>query len=159
MSTALACALLGPLASAAVFDLRERRIPNSLVLFMVTVWFVLMLGTGISSVESTAVWAMLAKGLAGAVLLGGGSLVLAWLYENCCKRPSLGGGDIKLLFALGLYLGPWNGLLCLLGACLGAIILALVIPHTRFANVPGGEAGSVPFAPALLLGAVACLLV
>ena len=158
MGTAFTCVLLGSLASATVFDLRERRIPQSLVLFMIVGWLMLMMGTGVIAGEGAKAGELLGKGLQGALLLGGGSLAVGWIYESCWGRPSLGGGDIKLLFALGLYLGPWGGVVCLMGACLGALILTLVLPYTSFAQVPRADAGQIPFAPALFVGAMAALL-
>lgn len=165
VGVAFTCALLGPLASACVFDLRERRIPNTLVAGMAALWCVLLVAVwtvGVAScvdvptligmqVGETAV-----RGLIGAVALGGGSLVLASAFERATGRSSFGGGDVKLLAVLGLYLGLFGGLTCLLVACAAAVLLAVVIPRTRFGNVPGAAPSQVPFAPALFLGATTC---
>lgn len=109
MGTAFACVLLGSLASATVFDLRERRIPNRLVLFMIVGWLVLVMGTGAIAGDGAKAGELLTKGLQGGLLLGGGSLLLAVVYERMRGQASLGGGDVKLLFVLGLYLGFAKG--------------------------------------------------
>lgn len=154
MGTAFTCVLLGSLASATVFDLRERRIPNRLVLFMIVGWLVLLVGVELLGGEGARVGDAVVKGLGGAGLLGGGALVMGLVYEGLRGQPSLGGGDVKLLFALGLYLGPWGGVLCLMVACLGAVVLGFVIPRTAFASGPQAQPGQIPFAPALFLGAL-----
>lgn len=156
MGVAFICALLGPLASACVFDLRERRIPNELTALMAILWCGLCAVLFI--VDPSSAQALVAHGLAGAAGLGGGSLLMARLFECACGRASLGGGDVKLLFVLGLYLGVFGGLACLLVACVAAVGLSILVPRTRFANVPGSVSGQIPFAPALFLGAVACVL-
>ncbi len=149
MSLALTCSLMGPLASACVFDLRERRIPNKLVLLMAVLWCII----------SFAVRAPLIEGLMGATVLGGGAILLAYAFERLTNRTAIGGGDIKLLAVIGLYLGTYGGLICLLGACVAAVMLAVIVSRTRFAHVPGSVPGQIPFAPALFAGAALCLAI
>ncbi len=151
----LTCSLLGPLASACVFDLRERRIPNKLVLLMTALWAAGITAGGI--LGCTGLEEAL-RGMFGGLALGGGALALTLLCERVSPRAVFGGGDVKLLFVLGLYLGLDAGLLCLLFASLTAVVLAAVIPRTRFASVPGAVPGQVPFAPALFIGACMAVL-
>ncbi len=153
MGGAFACALLGPLASACVYDLRERRIPNKLTALMAALWCALCVL--LLAADPVLVQGFMVHGLVGATVLGGGSLLLAWAFERVRGGASFGGGDVKLLFVLGLYLGVSGGLVCLLVACLAALALAHVVPRTRFANVPGSVPGQIPFAPALFIGALA----
>ena len=105
--------------------------------------------------DPVSVQGLMVHGLVGAAVLGGGSLLLAWAFERVRGGASFGGGDVKLLFVLGLYLGVSGGLVCLLVACLAALALAHVVPRTRFANVPESVPGQIPFAPALFIGALA----
>lgn len=158
MGTVFACALLGPLASASVFDLRERRIPNKLVAGMTMLWAVLCGAWLMVTNDAPSVAAFAVRGVCGALVLGGGSLLLASVFERVRGRDAFGGGDVKLLAVLGLYLGTFGGLQCLLVACVAMLVLAALIPRTRFANVPGSIAGQVPFAPALFVGAAFCVL-
>lgn len=77
-------------AAAAVWDLAERRIPNPLTLA----------GLGLAvGLRAAAGWSPLASGLLGAALgLGVG---LPFFLVG-----ALGGGDVKLLAAVGGFLGP-----------------------------------------------------
>ncbi len=154
METLLTCSLLGPLASACVYDLRERRIPNKLVGGMAVLWCVLCAAMLCLSDGAQDAWTFVKHSMIGAVTLGGGALMLGSIFERVLKRTSLGGGDVKLLFVIGLYLGVFGGLLCLLVACVAAVVLSFVVPHSRFAHVPGSVAGGIPFAPALFTGAL-----
>lgn len=45
------------------------------------------------------------RGLLLGIALGGGMLVLSLLFDRLTGKESLGGGDIKLFFMTGLYLG------------------------------------------------------
>lgn len=72
------------------------------------------------------------------------SLVMDWLLD----KETMGGGDIKLLFVLGLYLSWMEMLLLLVCACVLALLWALATRKTS-----GGE---IPFGPFL---AAAWLLV
>ena len=58
-----------------------------------------------------------ASGILGAVVLGGGLLVLTTVYELVRRKEAFGGGDIKLMAVLGLFLGLERGVVCLLAAC------------------------------------------
>ncbi len=88
----------------------------------------------------------LLQSLGGALLLGGGLLVISLLFEKVAGKEGLGGGDIKLFFAVGLYLGPLNGLLCLIISCvIGLLLVALM------------RKGKIPFGPAIAIGMMICL--
>ncbi len=67
--------------------------------------------------------------LAGALLLGGGTLLLSLAYETIARKPSIGGGDIKLLFVAGLYLGWWRCLFCVIIACIAFLALSAALPR------------------------------
>ena len=71
------------------------------------------------------VWKSFASGLLGAVVLGGGLLVLTTLYELIRRKEAFGGGDIKLMAVLGLFLGLERGIVCLLTACLLSVAYVL----------------------------------
>lgn len=99
------------LAIVVLHDVRERRIPNHLVVLIAL---------------SGVLQAALAGGPAGArgallgALLGGALLWFPW------RLQLLGGGDLKLLAALGAWLGPARTPKALLGAALLAGLLSLV---------------------------------
>lgn len=68
-------------------------------------------------------------GLWGAVVVGGASLLVALVYEAMRGKPSMGGGDVKLLFVCGLNLGLFGGLVCVLLASVFFVAFSLVARH------------------------------
>lgn len=165
------------LAWASVIDLRERRIPNKLVAAMAVLWLAVRVllaamaaacctagfGSGAqigdaALVASATTMRMipfgltLGDGLVGALVLGGGSLAVSIAFERLAQRPSMGGGDIKLLAAVGLFLGWERGLWCLFAACLVVLVMQMA---SRFREGGKGIASQTfPFAPAILVGVV-----
>lgn len=81
-------------------------------------------------------------------------LLLVLFVEAILRKEAFGGGDIKLLFVLGLYLGLVKCLLMLLVACVLSIIGRML------AIKKSGVKGSVvfPFGPYLATGSVVALL-
>jgi leader peptidase (prepilin peptidase) / N-methyltransferase len=69
--------------------------------------------------------------LLGGFLIGGGLLLVVLLYEKIRQIEAMGGGDLKLLFVTGLYLGWAKNLLCLLIACVIGILFGLVTLKRR----------------------------
>lgn len=165
------------LAWASAIDLRERRIPNKLVAAMAVLWLgarvVLVAAAAVccagafgvdtqmgnaASVASTTMMRMipfgltLGDGLVGALVLGGGSLAASIAFERLAQRPSMGGGDIKLLAVVGLFLGWERGLWCLFAACLVVLVMQMA---SRFREGGKGIASQTfPFAPAILVGVI-----
>lgn len=165
------------LAWVSAIDLRERRIPNKLVAAMAVLWLAVRVllaamaaaccaagfGSGAqigdaALVASATMMRMipfgltLGDGLVGALVLGGGSLAASIAFEHLAQRPSMGGGDIKLLAAVGLFLGWERGLWCLFAACLVVLVMQMA---SRFRE--GGKGigpQTFPFAPAILVGVV-----
>lgn len=170
------------LAWASAIDLRERRIPNKLVAAMAVLWLAVCVllaamaaaccaagfGSGAqigdaALVASATMMRMipfgltLGDGLVGALVLGGGSLAVSIAFERLAQRPSMGGGDIKLLAVVGLFLGWERGLWCLFAACLVVLVMQMA---SRFREGGKGIASQTfPFAPAILVGvAIASIL-
>lgn len=91
-------AFVGVMVLAAILDVRSRRIPNALTVTGVTAALVLRAPLG---------WAALADGA-----LGIGLALLLTVPFFLVK--ALGGGDVKLMAAVGAFMGPVE----LVGACL-----------------------------------------
>ena len=79
----------------------------------------------------------LLDGLAGGLLVGGGILLFSLVFDAVTGKTSLGGGDVKLLFAVGLFLGAALSLLNLLVAC----VLGLVFAAFRLRGAPSAPCG------------------
>ena len=73
------------------------------------------------------------------------ALLLALLMEKLLRRDAMGGGDIKLLFLTGLFLGWQKNLLCLLLACVVGLLWGLV-------RAKRGQQG-LPWGPGIALAA------
>lgn len=76
--------------------------------------------------DALSCWlALLFDSCLGSFGVSGLVLVFSLVVDAFCGRPSLGGGDVKLLFAVGLFLGFALSLLNLLIACGLAILFWL----------------------------------
>lgn len=89
----------------------------------------------------------LVDALLGGFAVVGGLLLLVLAYEKLRKVDAMGGGDIKLLFVTGLYLGWMQNLLCLLLACVLGIVFGIVAQKKD-------ENAAIPWAPAIATAAI-----
>lgn len=130
---ALACILCG----VTLVDFDTYTIPNGFIaagtgLWAVSVWFIESPAAGFgigSAFAGFGFWAVILDGACGALLLGGGTLVLSLVFDRVVGRQSLGGGDVKLLFVAGLFLGVAMGMFCLLLSCVIGLLLAFVLMY------------------------------
>lgn len=136
--------LLSLLIAASLVDLEEGWIPDRLVLAGIGAFVLLAL-------PDAAPLAALGRGLFGALAVTLPLLALVLLADRLLGRETMGGGDIKLLFMLGLYFDWRLNLLLLIAACLLGLMLALILGRAR----PGAP---FPFGPALAAAAWFVLL-
>ncbi len=132
------------LLAASACDLQTRRIPNGLCAAGVLAG--LAGHTDLSGLPGLA-WSLL--GIAAA-------LPLLFLYA----ARAFGGGDVKLLMAVGALMGPVF-LLWTLGAALfaaGLPALVSVVRRGRLTLPPLSKAKRMPFAPAVAAGAAFAFL-
>ena len=110
--------LAGLLLWLSVVDVRERRLPNRLVLA------VAVLGLVLAIVQCIYIssWLPLKNSLLGMLLAAVPALLFSLLYFAICKQEGFGAGDIKLLAALGLHLGAIGILLLPLASLLAALV-------------------------------------
>lgn len=91
--------------------------------------------------------------LAAAFLFGGGLLAISLVMDRILGRDSLGGGDIKLFFVTGLYLGMIGTLFTMMLACImGLIIHTLSRSGQKYREFPFGPSIAVSAAVLLLFG-------
>lgn len=125
---------------AAGIDLKTLRIPNRLIVFGITTWVALSILFDLNLLNGL---------LAG--LLGGGLLFLvAWIGKAVLRKESMGMGDVKLAFVIGLFLGTEGVLLALLLAFLAGGLVATAGLMLGVLN----RDSRVPFGPLLALGAL-----
>ena len=106
-----ACILL----AASFADLEGYIIPDRFIISGIVVY------AGCLIYDSSA-WL---DGLAGGVIVAGGTLIVVLIFEKVKGVEAMGGGDIKLLFVTGLFLGLAANVLCLILACLIGIVFGL----------------------------------
>lgn len=93
--------------------------------------------------------------LLGGFAVGGGLLAFVLLYEKLRKVEAMGGGDLKLLFVTGLWLGWAKNLLCLLLACLFGIAFGLATQKRRAAQE---NAKLFPWGPSICAAGIVTML-
>ena len=151
--------LLYLVIGGAVVDARRRVIPNAVCAGVVAVHGAFLGACALLGVMGLpAAAADVAASVLGAVALGGGLLGFTLAYESLTQTPqALGGGDIKLVFALGFALGLGRGLLAIALAC------AVFAGYAGVLALRDAACGRPPqqaraFGPALAAGAYLVLL-
>lgn len=127
------------LAYVSVTDLTRRVIPNRAVLLAVGIRLTYLLCLGDEVID--------------AIVHGFALCLPAALLALCLGHGRggavLGGGDVKLLFAMGCHLGLWEGLAVVTLACLASVAVAAL--RALCAHDPGPLRHPFPFAPYLSL--------
>lgn len=158
---ALAAALFWALLVLSAIDLDHMRLPNPLVAAIAGAGLVATLVSQVTGVALAPLVGLAQRGLLASplavsalgVLIGGGvPAAIAALYSAVRGRSGLGMGDVKLLGALGFFLGPYVLLVLFVGSVLG-MVGGLVAAR-------GGKLSEkkIPFGPWLALGAVLTVL-
>ncbi len=145
----LECLILTALLLAAsLTDWETGLLPDRLLLAM-ALNFVLFAGLG-GRFETALV-----RGFWGGMALAGPLLLLVLLMDRVLKRESMGGGDIKLFFVVGLYFSWREALFILIVSCALGIVLGLL---SRKTTGDPENPKAFPFGPAIAAGAVVSLL-
>ncbi len=133
-----AVGLVLTVAFAAAFDVGTRRIPNFITVGGVAVALVLRLSSG--GVDA----------LVGGLL---GALLAFLLTFPLFMLKGMGGGDVKLLTAVGAFLGPYSTFVALLATALVGGVLAVVVSFRR-KRLGSSLSGTVTVVKGLALKAV-----
>ncbi len=130
----------------SVIDLRERRLPDRIVLPSIAIGFVLLSAAALLDGDPNRI----ATSLVGAAVFGGVLFAL-----HLVSPAGLGFGDVKLGVLLGLYLGSVSLALVLWGLLLGSLVgAAIAVPVALHAR---DRHAGIPFGPALAAGTVLAL--
>jgi leader peptidase (prepilin peptidase) / N-methyltransferase len=141
----------------AFIDLDTMRLPNTLVGLLAAVGAA---GVIISALTSLAAGPLIPPtpgvspiswALAGVLAGAGPALLMSVAYSAVRGSNGLGMGDVKLLAAMGLYLGPYAALVLFVGSVFG--VLAAVLFRGE-----GGASRKIPFGPSLALAGVVVAL-
>ena len=130
--------ILGGIAS--FIDIKTLTVPNKIIKMMFLAWFGLMLFRIIMDI-SVAI-PMVIDSVLGFVL-GGGLFFLVYLGT----KKQLGGGDIKFMAMVGLYLGMFGTI----GVLIYSIIPMLIVPVLLLTKRVNTKS-TVPFIPFLYVG-------
>lgn len=132
------------LFTLSLVDLDIQEIPDMLLLIPAAVRLVLLV---VEHGFSLALW----QNVWPALALGGSVLVLSLLMDKVLGKESMGGGDIKLLFVLGLFLSFPCCILLIILSCIVGLVLAFTL---------GARKGvAFPFGPAIALAAWIVLMI
>ncbi len=130
----------------SLVDLENYTIPDGCLLISAAAWLLALPFLAMS-------WREALLHLLAAVVFGGGLLLLSLIMDRILKKDSLGGGDIKLFFVVGLYLGFAATLFSLLLACVLGLLFAFL--RKRIGNA---ENEQIPFGPSIAAAAAVMLL-
>lgn len=132
--------LVSTLLVVSFIDMDHRIIPNKIVLFLMIV------SIPLNFLVSNLTWLEMLWGF----LVGGGLLLVIALLS----RGGMGGGDIKLMAALGLYLG-WQQILM---AIFIASLIGSIVGIFLMLFFGKGRKTAIPFGPFLAIGTLVCYL-
>lgn len=152
----LAAVVFWLLLVLSAIDIDHYRLPNVLVAILAGIG---VIGVGIAQVARVPLAPLTLTGatsdmqpalaaLIGLLLGGGLPATIAFLYGIVRGRQGLGMGDIKLLAALGIVLGPYVVMTLVIGSFIG-----LVVGLTASRSVALSER-RIPFGPSLAAGGV-----
>lgn len=113
-------------------DFKSYEIPDCFIVFGIVWW--LIFGFNV-------------QGLISGVVIAGSVLLLSLVMDKVLKKESMGGGDIKLFFVVGLYLGLYGSLFNLILACVFGLLLVVVLKQNK-----------IPFGPAIAMATYISLL-
>lgn len=94
------------------------------------------------------------QAFAGAALGFGLFYGLAWTYAKVRGRTGLGGGDVKLLGAVGAFLGVQGVLATVLVSSVTGSVLGILLAVTGSRSKKGFLQLKIPFGPFMVLGAM-----
>lgn len=145
------CLFVMLLVPISWIDARWYIIPNVIIALGLALGLTIIVAIAIAQQD----WYYLLEHLIGAIAGGGIMLLIAVLGSAILRKEAMGGGDIKLMALIGLFLGAWPDLLIVivLSAIIGSIVGGMLI-------VFGGRKTQhpIPYGPFLALAALLDLL-
>lgn len=137
------------LVIAALVDYDEGIIPNAAVIAAIINFALFTLISG-GDILHNLLW-----GLIGGLSISLPLLLFVLIFEKIIKKESMGGGDIKLFFAIGLYFTWQVNLLMLIISCIIGITFYFIHNLVR----PSSKGKPFPFGPAICTACYICSLV
>lgn len=151
--------LVAVLIAVTFTDIDHMIIPNGIVIFGLIFGVASMISTifGVDIYTYNFWWEGLLGALAGALPL----VLIGMLGKLIYKKDAMGGGDVKLMFMVGLFLGWQLTFFALfVGSIFGGIIAAVMLAVKRKKiGKANARAMEFPFGPFLVVGSIVALLV
>lgn len=145
---AFVAAAVAILATLSVVDLRERRIPNAVVLPATAGALVWVLGVAAANAD----WTIFVRSLAC------GAAFFALLFVIAVISGGMGFGDVKLGAFIGAVTGRFGSGVTV-GAALAGFLIGGLVAAVALLTLRRGRKEALPFGPSMAAGAVAALLV
>ena len=139
------------LLAVALVDLETGIIPDGLILAGI-LNFVLF-----TCLKSDFVFLKLVKGIGSGLSISVPILILSLVMDRYLKKESMGGGDIKLYFMVGLYFSIKINVLLVLLSCVFGIAFTLVFQNIRVGEEENPTA--FPFGPSIAVAAMTSVFV
>ncbi len=137
------------LLALSLVDLEEKIIPDSLLIAAGAWWLVTL------PFVSHELLTDVGRGLIGGAGIALPMLLLVLAADKIMGRETMGGGDIKLFFVAGLYLGLPLNLMNLILSCVIGIVFGLAGKKARQTD---DDPAAIPFGPAIAGGTLVTLL-
>ena len=146
------CLFVTLLVPIAVIDARWYIIPNAIILVGLIAGMIVI---GLIAFTQQNV-TYLVEHLIGAIVGGIAMALIAALGSVIFRKQAMGGGDIKLMALIGLFLGAWPHLLIVVvvSALVGSIVGGLLIIF----GAKEGTQSPIPYGPFLAIAALLDLL-
>jgi len=135
------------MAVIAIVDFEHKKIPNTVLIYMLAAWILSLIPQ--IALDFNAGVSLLAASLLGA-LTGGGFFLLAYIIS----RKSIGGGDVKLMAVIGLYVTVYRIFPVMFYGMLAASLVGLILILLKKIN----RKDTMPLSPFLFLGVCVTLL-
>lgn len=140
--------LFALLLAGAIIDIRKRIVPNKLVIGIAGVWLAWRIALALIAPETLSDSAI---SIVVAFTFGGGLIAFSVIYERLCGKEAIGGGDIKLLTVVCLFVGIQYTLAVLFVACLISLLYGFALRKTS---------RTIPMAPCIccaMLAVAVCM--
>lgn len=134
------------LSVLTVTDLKEKRIPNRVLLIMLGVWAVYILAN--MAVDLSTALQLAAMGFGGMIFNG-----IVFIIGYFLTKKKLGGGDVKLAAVLGLFFTTEKSF----GVLLYGLILCSLVSAVLLIAKKTKAGAQIPLCPFLFAGAVIML--
>ena len=127
----------------AAVDYRIQKIPNQFLLAALVIRALIYIPEIILSPRRALV--LLGSDLLGAVIIGGFFLLLLVIFKN-----SIGMGDVKLFFVMGMFQGLWGVINSVFFSLFVSFVISIVLLISRKKN----KDDAISFGPSILFGTI-----